>query len=115
MAGGGRPGSFSYMPRAGSAVRMAAPLWTPAFMPDTTPRIEQHTAPEGARLRLLGQWTAAQFAQPKLLKTLRDSLARAGAGQAWDLSQADQLDHVGAQLLWDQWGGQWPAQVELLP
>ncbi len=35
--------------------------------------------------------------------------------QAWDLRGADQLDHVGAQLLWDRWGRQWPARLELLP
>src|SRR6185369_9499337 len=29
--------------------------------------------------------------------------------------QAEQLDHVGAQLLWDRWGRQWPQQLELLP
>ena len=84
-------------------------------MPETTPRIEQQPAPEGVRLRVLGQWTAAQFAQPRLLKSLQASLAGATARQAWDLSQAQQLDHVGAQLLWDRWGRQWPQQLELLP
>jgi phospholipid/cholesterol/gamma-HCH transport system permease protein len=84
-------------------------------MLETTPRIEQQPAPGGVRLKLLGQWTAAQFAQPGLLKSLRNSLAGATAQQAWDLSQAEQLDHVGAQLLWDRWGRQWPQQLELLP
>jgi phospholipid/cholesterol/gamma-HCH transport system permease protein len=84
-------------------------------MPDSTPRIEQQTAPEGVRLRVRGQWTAAQFARPRLLKTLGASLAGVSAQQAWDLSQAEQLDHVGAQLLWDHWGRRWPAQVEVLP
>jgi phospholipid/cholesterol/gamma-HCH transport system permease protein len=87
----------------------------PVFMPDFSPRIEQQPAPEGVRLRVLGQWTAAQFAQPRLLKALRAGLAGTSARQAWDLSEAEQLDHVGAQLLWDQWGRQWPAQLELLP
>ena len=84
-------------------------------MPEPTPRIEQQSAPEGARLRVLGQWTAAQFAQPRRLKSLRASLSGATSGQAWDLRQAEQLDHVGAQLLWDQWGRRWPQQLELLP
>ncbi len=84
-------------------------------MPDLTPRIEQQPAPEGVRLRVLGQWTAAQFAQPRLLKALRAGLAGTSAQQVWDVSQAEQLDHVGAQLLWDQWGGQWPANLKLLP
>ena len=84
-------------------------------MPDPTPRIEQQPAPEGVRLRLLGQWTAAQFAEPRLLKTLGESLRGATAQQAWDLSDADQLDHVGAQLLWDHWDGQWPGQLAASP
>ena len=84
-------------------------------MPDTMPRVEQQPAPGGVRLQVLGQWTAAQFAQPGLLKSLRASLAGATAQQAWDLSRADQLDHVGAQLLWDRWGRQWPQQLDLLP
>jgi phospholipid/cholesterol/gamma-HCH transport system permease protein len=84
-------------------------------MPDFTPRIEQQPATEGVRLLVLGQWTAAQFAQPRLLKALRAGLAGTSAQQAWDLSQAEQLDHVGAELLWDQWGRQWPSKLELLP
>jgi phospholipid/cholesterol/gamma-HCH transport system permease protein len=84
-------------------------------MPDSTPRIEQPTAADGARLHVLGQWTAAQFAQPKLLKSLRARLSATSAQQGWDLSGADQLDHVGAQLLWDHWGRQWPQQLELQP
>ena len=64
---------------------------------------------------MLGQWTAAQFAQPRLLKKLQASLPSGSAQQGWDLSHADQLDHVGAQLLWDHWGRQWPPKIELLP
>ena len=84
-------------------------------MPDSTPRIEQQPAPEGARMRVLGQWTAAQFAQPGLLRSLEASVAPAAAQAGWDLSQTEQLDHIGAQWLWDRWGRQWPGQLELLP
>ncbi len=84
-------------------------------MPDTMPRIEQQPAPEGPRLRLLGEWTASQFAHPKLLASLQAELARTSPERVWDLSQADQLDHVGAQFLWDQWGRKLPEQLELLP
>jgi phospholipid/cholesterol/gamma-HCH transport system permease protein len=84
-------------------------------MPETTPRLEQQPAPEGPRLRLLGQWTAAQFAQPRLLQSLEASLARTTVHHVWDLREAQQLDHVGAQLLWDRWGRQWPPHLELLP
>jgi phospholipid/cholesterol/gamma-HCH transport system permease protein len=87
---------------------------SPAFMPVTAPRIERQTAPEGPCLRVLGHWTASQFARPGLLHELQSELAAAGP-QRWDLSEAQQLDHVGAQVLWDHWGRQWPEQLELLP
>ena len=82
-------------------------------MPDPTPRLEQQPAPNGARILLVGQWTAAQFARPRLLRALEASLP-AAAG-TWDLSRAEQLDHVGAQWLWDHWGRAWPANLQLLP
>ncbi len=84
-------------------------------MPDPTPRVERKPAPEGSRLYLLGQWTAPQLARPGVLKQLQAVLAGSGADQGWDLSQAEQLDHVAAQLLWNQWGRQWPGQLEALP
>src|SRR5205085_5120297 len=33
----------------------------------------------------------------------------------WDLREAAQLDHVGAQMLWDHWGQRWPQHLETLP
>ena len=46
---------------------------------------------------------------------MRDQLAQTppAARQAWDLTTVDWLDHVGAQLLWDHWQQQWPAQVRV--
>jgi phospholipid/cholesterol/gamma-HCH transport system permease protein len=82
-------------------------------MPDATPRIEPQVAPEGARSRVLGQWTAPRLAERRLLHHLQASLGAAPA-QAWDLSGA-QLDHVGAQLLWDHWGQRWPQQLDATP
>lgn len=70
-------------------------------MPETAPRIERQSAPEGPRLRVLGQWTASQFARPGLLRDLRAELAGNTGRGAWDLSETEQLDHVGAQVLWD--------------
>lgn len=32
-------------------------------------------------------------------------------GVAWDLQQMVWLDHIGAQLLWEQWGRTWPARL----
>ena len=84
-------------------------------MTDATPRFEQAPAPQGGAVRLLGEWTAAQFARPPLFRQLRKSLPKPGAGLAWDLRPAGLIDHVGGQLLWDHWGQKWPEQLELSP
>jgi phospholipid/cholesterol/gamma-HCH transport system permease protein len=84
-------------------------------MPDSTPRIEQQPAPEGVVMRVMGQWTAAQFAHSGLLRRLEASLPPTAAQAGWDLRQAEQLDHIGAQWLWDHWGRRWPGRLELLP
>jgi phospholipid/cholesterol/gamma-HCH transport system permease protein len=84
-------------------------------MPDITPRLAQQPAGEGARSQVLGQWTAAQFAQPQLLDSLQATLQAADSAAGWDLREAEQIDHIGAQLLWDHWGRTWPPQLELLP
>ncbi|TFY96616.1 MlaE family ABC transporter permease [Ramlibacter humi] len=81
----------------------------------TLPRIETGSG-EGGPVKVLGQWTAAQFARPGLLAQVRGQLSAAGGGQAaWDLRGVEQLDHVGAQLLWDQWGQKRPDHLDLLP
>jgi phospholipid/cholesterol/gamma-HCH transport system permease protein len=33
----------------------------------------------------------------------------------WDLRSMQGLDHLGAQLLWNQWGRAWPADVQMIP
>src|SRR5690606_1947555 len=106
------PGPFSYTTAEGSAFSMRSFVRLPA-MTDATPRFEQAAATRGPAVRLLGEWTAGQFARPDLPRRLQRSLP--GAAQAWDLRDAASLDHVGAQLLWDHWGGRWPEQLELLP
>jgi phospholipid/cholesterol/gamma-HCH transport system permease protein len=84
-------------------------------MDQPTPRIEQQSTPQGQSTLVLGQWTAAQFAQPQLLETLEAGLTKAGAAGRWDLTGAEQIDHVGGQLLWDHWARKWPEPIELLP
>jgi phospholipid/cholesterol/gamma-HCH transport system permease protein len=78
-------------------------------MADATPRIEA----QAERLRVLGPWTAAHLADRRLLRKLQAGLGAAPAG-VWDLGGA-QLDHVGAQLLWDHWGQRWPEHLEAQP
>jgi len=84
-------------------------------MMDATPRVDLAPAADGGVARLRGEWTAAQFAQPGLFRRLRGDLPLPRAGQAWDLRDAGQIDHVGAQLLWNHWRRRWPERVELQP
>ena len=84
-------------------------------MDQSTPRIEQQPTSQGKSTLVLGQWTAAQFAQPGLLETLEQELKQAPRAGSWDLTKADQIDHVGGQLLWNCWGRAWPEPIELLP
>nr|WP_233168284.1 ABC transporter permease [Xylophilus sp. ASV27] len=69
----------------------------------------------GARgYTLAGRWTAAQLADRATWRTLSAQLqgARAADGR-WDLQAVQQLDHIGAQLLWDHWQQGWPDAVEV--
>jgi phospholipid/cholesterol/gamma-HCH transport system permease protein len=83
-------------------------------MDSTTPRIERSAAAGEPVVRVLGQWTAAQFARRGLVRQLQADVRSAGARAAWDLTGVEQLDHVGAQLLWDQWGRR-PDRLALRP
>jgi phospholipid/cholesterol/gamma-HCH transport system permease protein len=82
-------------------------------MREEKPRIEPQAAPDGAGVRLLGRWTAPELARRNVLGDVQAGLGRA-AGRAWNLSEA-QLDHVGAQLLWDHWGQRWPERIDVSP
>ena len=84
-------------------------------MADTAPHIT-NTQDSGERwAQLRGRWGAAELGRRTLWREVRDQLAQTppAARQAWDLTTVDWLDHVGAQLLWDHWQQQWPAQVRV--
>ena len=84
-------------------------------MADTAPHIT-YTQDSGERwAQLRGRWGAAELGRRTLWREVRDQLAQTppAARQAWDLTTVDWLDHVGAQLLWDHWQQQWPAQVRV--
>lgn len=80
----------------------------------TAPRIEQDGH---GGVRASGSWTALSFSSARHWKALAESLQRlpARADTAWDLRPIAQLDHIGAQLLWNHWHKAWPAQIELDP
>ena len=68
-------------------------------------------------LRLQGHWTAAALASSAQWHQLQADLARWPTPSAphWDLSGLGALDHIGAQVLWSHWGGQWPTQLTTTP
>jgi len=93
-------------------------------MEDSTPRIEQQDLPEGRRLVVRGAWTAADLTGRAAWEALTAQLASlsgdaANASKAaavqWQLGQMEKFDYLGAQVLWNHWGQQWPAQLELAP
>ena len=67
-------------------------------------------------MHLLGNWTAARLtvapawaALSRQLGSLRDASGR------WRLTGIEQLDYLGAQVVWNVWRHQWPADLELAP
>jgi phospholipid/cholesterol/gamma-HCH transport system permease protein len=78
-------------------------------------------------VRLAGRWTAARLAPPKAWASvnagLQDAIKHpaipaaspATAAVEWDLRGLQRLDHLGAQLIWNAWGRQWPPAVQVLP
>ena len=87
------------------------------FMSPSAPRIEQQQTPEGTGCAVLGTWTAADLAGEAAWQAVQEQFKVSGASPAahWNLTQIDQLDHLGAQLLWTHWGRAWPAHIEIAP
>jgi phospholipid/cholesterol/gamma-HCH transport system permease protein len=96
--------------------RLTRPTST-LYMTDDTPHLTLHTTPQGPCVVVTGCWSAARLAEPKVWALIQASLKKQGAAKTnslrWDLRALDRLDHTGAQLLWNAWGRQWPAEVEL--
>ena len=83
-------------------------------MTDPTPRIDRENTAQGLCLVARGRWSAAQLGSPAVWRSFSQQLqaAPAQAGVVWDLREIGYLDHMGAQLLWNHWGRQWPAQLD---
>ena len=87
---------------------------------DAQAHIDQQDTPDGPCYLVLGPWTAAELtARPvwAALTSQLQGLASAAAGTAvgWDLRQITSLDHLGAQVLWNHWGRQWPEKMQVQP
>ena len=85
---------------------------------ESAPHIDQQDTPDGGCCRVLGPWTAAELTLQPVWDALSAQLqalvpSSAGAAGLWDLREIEQLDHLGAQVLWDHWGRQWPEKIEL--
>ena len=59
-----------------------------------------------------GRWSAAELGERRLWRQLAVQIKAVPAGAGWDLQQLQWLDHVGAQLLWEQWGKRWPERLK---
>jgi phospholipid/cholesterol/gamma-HCH transport system permease protein len=83
-------------------------------MEELTPRIARQDTPEGPAVGLLGSWTAGQLTLPGVWKRVAENLRALdpAVSAVWDLRQLAQLDHLGAQLLWNHWGRRWPQRLE---
>jgi len=84
-------------------------------MPEAAPTLILQTAPEGGHSAVLGgSWSAARLAEPAVWRRISAALAGAASTPPWmwDLRALTRLDHTGAQLLWNTWGQQWPAQLQ---
>jgi phospholipid/cholesterol/gamma-HCH transport system permease protein len=84
---------------------------------DTAPRVKRQTGPDGLVLQVSGEWTAARLADERLWRGLRASLKQHAGdptpSAVWSLEGMQALDHIGAQLLWAQWGQAWPAALRI--
>jgi phospholipid/cholesterol/gamma-HCH transport system permease protein len=81
------------------------------------PRVEQREQ-EGSQWTVAsGCWTTLAMSSKPAWLALAKSLESAPPAddRAWDLRPIGQLDHIGAQLLWEHWRHQWPATLEMLP
>ncbi|WP_272971782.1 MlaE family ABC transporter permease [Comamonas terrigena] len=86
-------------------------------MTSLPPQLQRQNTPEGAWAVLQGRWGAADFGDrahwARVQAQLKAVPAQSDLG--WDLHGVDWLDHVGAQLLWQHWQGQWPARLQATP
>src|SRR5690606_7665406 len=64
-----------------------------------------------------GAWHVQALMPAQTMTDIKLALKSAGTtdAQHWDLSQVDSMDYIGAQLLWNAWGRQRPAQLTLAP
>ena len=72
---------------------------------------------EQPSLQVNGAWLVHVLAERSVMDSLSAQLQTASqkSNLRWDLSGISALDHIGAQMLWQSWGKQRPAQLILNP
>jgi phospholipid/cholesterol/gamma-HCH transport system permease protein len=68
-------------------------------------------------ITLSGCWQVHALMNPSVMRHISHTLTAFSQRQnlQWDVSQISAIDHIGAQLLWNYWGKQKPADLVLLP
>ncbi len=87
-------------------------------MDDSIPRIEQQDASGRQQFVVRGAWTAADLTGKAVWDKLTAQLKALPSGKAaaaWDLTQIEKLDYLGAQVLWNHWGHKWPGPLQIEP
>jgi phospholipid/cholesterol/gamma-HCH transport system permease protein len=79
------------------------------------PRVDERAEEGGSWGVASGRWTALAMSSPDAWQHLSAQLGALPAEEdrAWDLRPIEQLDHIGAQLLWNHWQQAWPARLEM--
>jgi len=79
------------------------------------PRVEERDH-EGAHWAVAsGRWTALAMSSSSAWESVSQDLecVPAQEDRHWDLRPIEQLDHIGAQLLWNHWQKAWPPHLEM--
>lgn len=86
-------------------------------MTPSAPRIEQQQTPDRIVYAVLGAWTASSLTGHAAWPVVQERLKAVGKPPEahWNLVNMDQLDHLGALLLWMHWGRAWPASITIAP
>jgi phospholipid/cholesterol/gamma-HCH transport system permease protein len=75
-----------------------------------------HADSKPAAVVASGLWQVHALADRGVIKTVSAQLASLkGKALTWDLSAIISLDHIGAQMFWNSWGKQRPADLKLAP
>ena len=79
--------------------------------------LSQTSSQQGALVTASGTWQVHALAHDNAIKAIDAQLKPLQSDKKvqWDLSAIDSMDHIGAQLFWNAWGKQRPAQLTLAP